>query len=202
MEDLLKLNKHMNRVKIVTLVALLSLAGVCIATLLFSFRDAREYSKRIYIVNRNAQFEAIAGTVKANRTVEIGYHVRRFHELFFTVIPDAEEIEQNTKRAFYLADESAKKLYDDLKEQRFYNDIIQGNVVQKITVDSVIINSASYPYQAITYGTITQTRATSSAKKKITTRCVLEDVPRSLNSPNGLFMRRIQVLDSKVYSGF
>lgn len=202
MEDLLKLNKHMNRVKIVTLVALLSLAGVCIATLLFSFRDAREYSKRIYIVNRNAQFEAIAGTVKANRTVEIGYHVRRFHELFFTVIPDAEEIEQNTKRAFYLADESAKKLYDDLKEQRFYNDIIQGNVVQKIVVDSVIINSASYPYQAITYGTITQTRATSSAKKKITTRCVLEDVPRSLNSPNGLFMRRIQVLDSKVYSGF
>lgn len=202
MEDLLKMDRHIRRVKVITLVALLSLAAVCIATLLFSFRDAREYSKRIYIVNRNAQFEAIAGTVKANRRVEIGYHVKRFHELFFTVVPDAEEIEQNTLRAFFLADESAKKLYDDLTEQRFYNDIIQGNVVQKIVVDSVVINSASYPYQAITYGTITQTRATSSARKKITTRCVLEDVPRTLNSPNGLFMRRFQVLDSKVFNGF
>ena len=74
--------------------------------------------------------------------------------------------------------------------------------VQKIVVDSVIINSASDPYHAITYATITQTRATTSAKKKIVTRCDLEDVPRSLNSPNGLFIRRFQITDSKIYNGF
>lgn len=202
MEDLLKLSKSFDRIKWVTIVAVVALASVCVATATMSFKEAGEASKRIYVVNRNAQFEAIAGTVSANRPVEIGYHVRRFHELFFTVLPDAKEIEENTRRAFYLADGSAKKLYDDLQEQNFYSDIIQGNVVQKIAVDSVVINSASDPYQAITYATITQTRATTSAKKKIVTRCDLEDVARSQNSPNGLFIRRFQITDSKIYNGF
>lgn len=202
MEDLLKLKRHFDRVKIVTIVALLALATVCITTLLISYREANINSRRIYIVNRNAQFEAIAGTVQANRPVEIGYHVRRFHELFFTVIPDAKEIQESTRLAFYLADNSAKKLYDDLQEQDFYTEIIQGNVVQKIKVDSVVTNSATYPYQAITYATITQTRATTSAKKKIVSRCELEDVPRSLNSPNGLFMRRFKITSSSLYNGF
>ncbi len=201
MENLLKLSKAFDRVKWVTIVAVVAMTGVCIATLAMSFQEEREYTRRIYIVNRNAQFEAIAGTVAANRPVEIGYHVRRFHELFFTVIPDAQEIEGNTRRAFYLADDSAKKLYDDLREQDFYTEIIQGNVVQKIVVDSVVTNSASYPYQAITYSTITQTRATTSARKKMVSRCELEDMPRSLNSPNGLFIRRFRITESTLHRG-
>lgn len=199
MEELLKLQKHFNRVKIITLIALVSLALVCIVSLILSYQNTAEFSKRIYIVNKNAQFEAIAGTVTENRPVEIGYHVRRFHELFFNIIPDAEEIENSTKKSFYLADESAKKLYDDLKEQHFYSDIIQGNVVQKINIDSVAINSALYPYEAITYATIKQTRATTNATKKIVTHCQLEDTQRSLKSPNGLFMRNFKIIESKIW---
>ncbi|AEI52136.1 conjugative transposon protein TraK [Runella slithyformis] len=199
MEELLKLQKHFNRVKIITIITLSALGLVCITTLVLSYRSTNEFSKRIYIVNKNAQFEAIAGTVTENRPVEIGYHVRRFHELFFNVIPDAEEIENSTKKSFYLADESAKKLYDDLKEQHFYSDIIQGNVVQKIAIDSVAINSALYPYEAITYATIKQTRATTGAVKKIVTHCRLEDTPRSLRSPNGLFMRNFKIIESKIW---
>lgn len=198
MEDLLKLKKHFDRVKIFTIVALVSLAGICVASMMMSYKNAREFSKRIYVVNRNEQFEAMAATLETNRPVEIGYHVRRFHELFFTVVPDAEEIEANAKRAFFLADESARKLFGDLKEQNFYTELIQGNVVQKVAVDSVIINSATYPYQAITYATITQTRATSKATKNIVTRCTLEDTPRTVNSPNGLFMRNLRITKSQV----
>ena len=201
MEELLKLQKHFNRVKIVTIITLVALGLVCITSLVLSYRSTDEFSKRIYIVNKNAQFEAIAGNVGENRPVEIGYHVRRFHELFFNVIPDAEEIENGAKKSFYLADESAKKLYDDLKEQHFYSDIIQGNVVQKINIDSVAINSALYPYEAITYATVRQTRATAKATKKIVTHCRLEDTPRSIRSPNGLFIRNFKIIESTVRNG-
>jgi conjugative transposon TraK protein len=198
MEELFKLNAHFQRVKLVTIITLLSLAIISLTALFFSHKSSKEFSKRIYIINKNEHFEAIAGNYQTNRPVEINYHVSRFHELFFTIVPDGIEIESNTTKAFYLCDESAKKLYNDLKERGFYNDMIQGNVVQKVKIDSVVVNTKEYPYQATCYALVTQTRATSESEKSLTTSCILEDVPRSLRSPNGLFMRDFRVIESKV----
>ena len=85
-----------------------------------------------------------------------------------------------------------------MKERGFYNDMIQGNVIQKVKIDSVVVNTKEYPYQATCYSIVTQTRATSQSEKSLTTTCILEDVPRSLRSPNGLFMRNFRVIESKV----
>jgi conjugative transposon TraK protein len=197
MNELLKLDAHFRRVKVITIVALLSLTMVSLTALFLSYRNAKEFSKRIYLVNKNEHFEAIAGDLQNNRPVEINFHVSRFHELFFTIIPDAKEIESNTAKAFFLCDESAKKLYDDLKERGFYNDMIQGNVIQKVKIDSVMVNTKEYPYQATCFASLSQTRATSHSEKSLTTTCILEDVPRSLRSPNGLFMRNFRVVESR-----
>lgn len=198
MEELFKLNAHFRRVKLITIIALVSLTIISITALTLSYKHSKEFSKRIYLINKNEHFEAIAGNIQTNRPVEINYHVSRFHELFFTVVPDAQEIEANIGKAFFLCDESAKKLYDDLKERGFYNDMIQGNVIQKVKIDSVVVNTKEYPYQATCYSIVTQTRATSQSEKSLTTTCILEDVPRSLRSPNGLFMRNFRVIESKV----
>ncbi|WP_028523241.1 conjugative transposon protein TraK [Runella limosa] len=200
MEELLKLEKHYNRVKILTIVCLVSLGIISIFSLILSQSTIKEMTKRIFIIDKGAQFEAIAGVVTENRPVEIGYHVRRFHELFFSLSPDADEIEATTNKSFFLADESAKKLYEDLKEQGFYTSVIQGNVIQKIVIDSVVINTQMYPYGALTYATVKQTRASSKGEKKLITRCNLEDMPRSVNSPNGLMIRDFRILESKVYT--
>jgi conjugative transposon TraK protein len=193
MEDLFKLDSHFKRVRLVTIIALVSLGMISLIAIIFSYTYSKELSKRIYLVDKGKQFEAMVSTADNNRPVEITYHISRFHELFFSIAPDAKQIEDNVKKAFYLCDESAKTFYDDLKEQNYYNDMIQGNVVQKISVDSVSINSTVYPYTAVVYSKIVQTRATSSSTKNMITTCSLEDVPRSINSPNGLFMRNFKV---------
>lgn len=198
MEELFKLNAHFRRVKLLTIIALLCLATISFVSLFLAYRSTEEFSKRIYIINKNEHFEAIAGNELTNRPVEINYHVSRFHELFFTVVPDGKEIESMMSKAFYLCDESAKKLYNDLKERGFYHDMIQGNVIQKVKIDSVLVNTKVYPYQAMCYIELTQTRATSQSIKSLLTSCILEDVPRSTRSPNGLFMRNFRVIESKV----
>ena len=49
---------------------------------------------------------ALSQDAALNRPVEAREHVRRLHELFFTLAPDKATIESNINRAMYLADKS------------------------------------------------------------------------------------------------
>ena len=48
--------------------------------------------------------------------MEAREHIRRFHELFFSIAPDKDAIEENMSRAFALCDKSAL-LFKDLAER-------------------------------------------------------------------------------------
>jgi conjugative transposon TraK protein len=193
MEELIKLNNNYKITRWLTIVSLSIMGIMAMISTILAFSYSKEFSKRIYVVNKNEQFQALAGDVKQNRPVEIEFHVIRFHELFFGLSPDPKQIEANMKKASYLADESASKLYSDLKEQNYYNDLIQGNVIQMVSIDSVNINTAVYPYLVICYFKIKQSRSTSKSVSKLVSTCTLEDIPRSIGSPNGLFLRNFKI---------
>ena len=53
---------------------------------------------------------ALSQDVQQNRPVEAREHIRRFHELFFTLSPDKSAIESNVQRALYLSDEDRKSV--------------------------------------------------------------------------------------------
>ena len=90
---------------------------------------------------------ALSQDLSQNRPVEAREHVKRFHELFFTLSPDKSAIEGNIKRALLLADKSAFNYYTDFAEKGYYNRIISGNINQAVQVDSVQCNFDTYPYR-------------------------------------------------------
>ena len=94
---------------------------------------------------------ALSQDASRDRPVEAREHVRRFHELFFSIAPDKDAIEENMSRAFALCDKSAFDYYKDLAEQGYYNRTISGNVNQRIVIDSIRCNFESYPYEVTTY---------------------------------------------------
>ena len=71
---------------------------------------------------------ALSQDAQQNRPVEAREHIRRFHELFFTLSPDKDAIESNVKRALYLSDESAIGYYRNLQEKGYFNRMIAGNI--------------------------------------------------------------------------
>lgn len=83
---------------------------------------------------------------KDNIEVEARSHVAMFHTDFFTLDPDEKVIESNIKKALYLADGSAKRQYDNLKETSYYSGIISGNISQQIAVDSISLSMNAEPY--------------------------------------------------------
>lgn len=198
MKELLNLERDFQRGRWLVFLVIGCCFAVAITAVVLSYRYSREFSKRIYLVNRGDAIEATCGDVTDNRTAEARYHVARFHELFFSVSPDPKSIESNCRKAFFLCDESARKLYNNLNEQNYYREMIEGNVTQGVSIDSVTVDMRGYPYHAFTFARITQTRSSAETERRLVTESELYDINRSDNSPNGYLMRNFHILSSTI----
>lgn len=163
-----------------------------------SYRFAEEQRQKVYVLdNGKSLMLALSQDASINRPVEAREHVRRFHELFFTLAPDKNAIESNMKRAFHLADKSAFDYYKDLSEKGYYNRIISGNVQQRIEVDSVICNFDSHPYAVRTYAKQFIIRSSNVTRRNLITSCYLVNSVRSDNNPQGFNIEKFAVLENK-----
>ncbi|OPB94567.1 conjugative transposon protein TraK [Elizabethkingia ursingii] len=163
-----------------------------------SYSFASKEREKIYVLdNGKSLMLALSQNVSINRPVEAKEHIRRFHELFFTLAPDKEAIDSNLKRAFYLSDKSAFDYYKDLLEKGYYNRIISGNVQQRIEVDSIVCNFNDYPYQAITYARQIIIRSSNITTRSLVTSCRLINSVRSDNNPQGFSMEKFSVTENK-----
>lgn len=167
----------------------------------YSFAEAQR--EKIYVLDEGKSLMlALSQDLEQNRPVEAREHVRRFHELFFTLSPDKSAIEGNIQRAMFLSDRSAYAHYVDLAEQGYYNRIISGNMSQRIGIDSVRCDFNTYPYEVVTYAKLSIIREKSVTERSLVTRGRLLNSTRSDNNPHGFILEAFRVVenrDIKVY---
>jgi len=162
----------------------------------YSFAEAQR--QRIYVLDGGKSLMlALSQDLSQNRPVEAKEHVKRFHELFFTLSPDKAAIESNIKRALFLSDKSAFNYYSDLSEKGYYNRIVSGNINQAIQVDSIICNFDTYPYKIITYARQMIIRESNVTERSLITRCKLLNSVRSENNPQGFSIEAFEILENK-----
>lgn len=197
-KTLRNIENSFKQIRLFTMIfAVLCFAVVCVAVFK-SYKFAEAQRQKIYVLdNGKSLMVALSQDMSINRPVEAREHVRRFHELFFTVAPDKNAIESNVKRAFYLADESAFNYYKDLSEKGYYNRIISGNIQQRIEVDSVVANFDSYPYQVKTFAKQFIIRSSNLTTRSLITNCSLVNSVRSDNNPQGFTIEKFNVAENK-----
>ncbi|KUG09068.1 conjugative transposon protein TraK [Solirubrum puertoriconensis] len=164
-------------------------------TLFACLRAVSAAQNRVYLLADGQLLTAAARDVRDNRPVEAREHVRRFHELFFTLDPDEKAIEDNVGRALYLADASARRMYDNLREKGYYNDLIAANISQKLRVDSVVVDRDARTARC--YATQQIIRTSSVTTRNLVSECTLRPVTRSENNPHGFLMERWRVLHNQ-----
>ena len=140
---------------------------------------------------------ALSQDLSQNRPAEAREHVRRFHELFFTLSPEKSAIEHNLKRALLLSDKSAYNYYVDFAEKGYYNRIIAGNINQALQVDSVVCNFDRYPYEVNTYARQMIIRESNVTERSLVTRCRLLNASRSDDNPNGFTIEGFTILENR-----
>ncbi|WP_279016225.1 conjugative transposon protein TraK, partial [Alistipes finegoldii] len=157
-------------------IRLFTLVFACLCAVVTGFALWKSYSfaeaqrQKIYVLdNGKSLMMALSQDVRQNRPVEAREHVRRFHELFFTLSPEKSAIEHNVKRALLLADKSVYNYYSDFAEKGYYNRIIAGNINQVLKVDSVVCDFNGYPYRAVTYATQKIIRQSNVTERSLVT---------------------------------
>lgn len=170
---------------------------ICCFALYKSFSLVAQMQGKVYILANGKALEAYASDRKDNIPVEARDHVKTFHQLFFTLDPDDKVIKTNLTKALYLADASAKREYDNLKENGYYSGIISGNISQTIKVDSISIDIDQYPYRFRCYATQSIIRTTSIVSRSLITEGALRNVSRSDNNPHGFLIERWNTIENK-----
>ena len=140
---------------------------------------------------------ALSQDMSQNRPAEAREHVRRFHELFFTLSPDKSAIEHNINRALFLADKSAYNYYSDFVEKGYYTRIIAGNINQVLQVDSIKCDFNEYPYQVRTYARELILRQSNVTERSLITSCRLVNSNRSDDNPNGFIIEGLTIIENK-----
>jgi conjugative transposon TraK protein len=162
-----------------------------------SFQLISESQERIYILANGKALEAWSAERKDNIPVEARDHVRMFHYYFFTLSPDEKVIQSNITKALYLSDETAKRQYDNLKENRYYSNVISGNISQELLIDSIAINAKNYPFYFKCYARQRLVRVTSIVTRSLVTEGYLRNVLRSDNNPHGFLIEKWTTLENQ-----
>lgn len=180
-----------------TLLIIIGSIVLCCFALFKSFQLVSAMQEKVYILANGKAIEAFASDRKDNVPVEARDHIKAFHQYFFSLDPDDKVIQANVTRALYLADGSAKREYDNLKENGYYANIIAGNISQQIKVDSIQINLSNYPYSFRCFATQSIIRATSIVSRNLITEGQLRNVSRSDNNPHGFLIERWTTIENQ-----
>ena len=163
-----------------------------------SYSFAEKQREKIYVLDGGKSLMlALSQDLSQNRPAEAREHVRRFHELFFSLSPQKDAIEHNIHRALLLADKSAYHYYVDLAEKGYYNRLISGNINQVVQVDSVSCDFNSYPYKARTYARQMIIRESNVTERSLVTECRLQNAVRSDDNPNGFIIEHFTITENR-----
>jgi conjugative transposon TraK protein len=163
-----------------------------------STQAVSEAHSRIHILYNGKILEAAASDRKGNLPVELRDHIKTFHEYFFDLSPDDKAIRANVSKALYLADESAKRQYDNLQESGYFNNLISANISQQIKVDSTTLSGDQFPYLFTCYATEKLVRSSGTVYRKLVTQGEVRDISNQTdNNPHGFLIQRWQILANR-----
>ena len=191
------IDSSFRHIKIFTFLVVAGCFLLCGFVLYKSYELSARVQDKIYILAGDQAMEAFASKRKDNVLVEAKSHISFFHIYFFTLDPDDKVIEKNITKALYMADASAKKQYNNLKETGYYANIIAGNISQQISIDSITVDTKAEPYFFHCYGTERIITPNSIVTRNLITQGYLRNVSRSDHNPHGFLIERWETLENK-----
>lgn len=197
-KSLLNIESSFKQIRIFAFVFVGLVALLGIVLVYFSYQFAQQQREKIYVLeNGNSLQLALSRDVKQNRPVQARYHIKRFHQLFYTLDPDEKAINGNVSKALYMGDQSIRRMYSDLKESGYYRNIISGNISQRIEMDSIQVDFSASPILATCYAQQEIIRSTSVTTRELVSTCYLREVSMSDNNPMGFLIEGYRVISNR-----
>lgn len=174
------------------------LIGVSVYVFQLSADMVERSRQKIYVLdNGKSLLVALREDISENRNAEARDHVKRFHELFFTMEPDKDYIEKNVREALHMADRSAMDQYRSYKEKNLYNQVIASDISMTIQTDSIRLDFSTYPYRFHFYGKHKIVRKSNITIRSLVSSGTLRNISRTDNNPHGFLMENWRITDNQ-----
>ena len=197
MKKLFDIQKKFRFIVYVLLAVSVLLMGVSSYIFALSLKMVELSKQKIYVLdNGKSLLVALREDISENRDAEARDHVKRFHELFYTLEPDKDYIEKNVREALYLADRSALEQYQSYKENNLYNQVIASNISMTLQADSVKLDFSAYPYPFTFYGKQKIVRKSNITIRSLQTSGFLRNISRTDNNPHGFLMEGWHIVEN------
>jgi conjugative transposon TraK protein len=197
MKKIFDIQRKFRFIVYVLLVVSLSMVGISSYIFVLSVRMVELSKQKIYVLdNGKSLLVALREDISENRDAEARDHVKRFHELFFTLEPDKSYIENNVREALYLADRSAMEQYQSFKENNLYNQVIASDISMTLQVDSVELDFSTYPYGFTFFGRQKIVRTSNITIRNLQTTGFLRNISRTDNNPHGFLMEDWRIVEN------
>lgn len=184
-------------VRLFSIITMLCMLLLCSYITYLNHQTLKKKDERVMVIANGKIFQAMAEDRNKYWPIEIRDHVKMFHFYFFTLHPDEKAINKGLNNAFYLADQSAKAEYDNLREKGYYNALVAANVSQEIEQDRIEVDMNTTPWRFTYYGTITITRATTVVTRSLITQGSLRTTIPSDNNNHGLIIEGWRIIENR-----
>lgn len=182
----------------VLLIVTMGMTGVSVYVFSLSADMVERSRQKIYVLdNGKSLLVALREDISENRNAEARDHVKRFHELFFTMEPDKQYIENNIREALHLADRSAMEQYQSYKESNLYNQIIASDISMTLRTDSIQLDFSTYPYRFHFYGKQKIVRKSNITIRRLNASGTLRNISRTDNNPHGFLMEDWRITNNQ-----
>jgi conjugative transposon TraK protein len=125
-------------------------------------------------------------------------HILMFHERFFNLDNNEQQIENTLSRASYLGD--GKQVRYAYKEKNYYNNLMSRNMIQRVYKDSILIDGQG---RGRFIGHLEIQGSTSRGVKRLVTEFnVRTGLERVENNPHGMFIDNFKIIEENLIETF
>lgn len=175
-----------HKIKLSFTLSLIAIGAACATTIfgiVYSYRLVQQERDKIYVLDNGVPLLVTRTDAKATRDIEFRATVNTFHQLFFTLPPDNDYIENNVGQSMYLIDNTGVLEYNNLKEKGYYSRIMASSAMLSIKADSIVLNMKDRTFNY--YAKQRIDRSSKVVIRSLHTQGGLQDVPRTMNNPFG-----------------
>jgi conjugative transposon TraK protein len=174
--------------------ALVAAVIISIASFSIAASMVAKERKQIYILDKNVSVVATKSDVLDNREAEYRSDIAAFHEYFFSMTPDNQQIERQMNKAMYLVDATGVAQYNSLKERGYFTNIITSSTIINCITDSILLdmNTLRWKY----FGKEKIERPSMRTIRTLVTEGGLMDIPRTVNNPHGCLITNWKTLEN------
>ncbi|POS00903.1 conjugative transposon TraK protein [Flavobacterium croceum DSM 17960] len=198
MKELKNLDYSIKTFRIFGIAVILICFVFSISVYFYSMSLVEKSKDKVYLLNNGNALELVRSrNLLDNVKAEIKSHVTMFHEFFFNLDPDPQDIKKRVTKALNLIDDTGRQLESSRNESMYYHKMIEGAISSRFYLDSISLQQNNNIYYCKIFAKQKLERSSKIVFKNLIAECRIRQTSRTDDNPHGLLIENYLIKNNE-----